>query len=149
MSKTTTPPAEWDRHALDVARRIATIDRSKLPGLTTQYVAILQEAIVGSMMMAVETKTPEAAAVAAHGQASAPVEQGTADKPEPGKLEAALAELDDMRDALAEFRKHRRDTYPHEAISILLSAFDDMLVISEAAVREAVLCAKTQTGEVV
>lgn len=146
---TKTPPVAWDRHALKVAKGIATIDRSKLPGLTTQYVAILQEAIIASMWMAAESNTPEAAAVAAHGQISAPVEHGTADKPEPGKPEAALAEIEDMRSALAEFRKHRRDTYPHVAISMLLSAFDDMLVISEAAVREAALCAKTQTGEVV
>ncbi|CAG4887884.1 hypothetical protein [Paraburkholderia saeva] len=49
-----TPPAAFDRHALEVARGIASIDRSKLPGLTTQYVAILQEAIVQSMMMAAD-----------------------------------------------------------------------------------------------
>lgn len=47
-----TPPAAWDRHALEVARGIAQIDRSKLPGLTTQYVAILQSAIVDAMVMA-------------------------------------------------------------------------------------------------
>lgn len=50
MSKRT-PPAEWDRHALEVARGIASLDRSKLPGLTTQFVAILQSAIVDAMMM--------------------------------------------------------------------------------------------------
>ncbi|WP_233343492.1 hypothetical protein [Burkholderia cepacia] len=51
---TRTPPAEWDRHALEVARGIASIDRSKLPGLTTQFTAILQSAIVDAMMMAAE-----------------------------------------------------------------------------------------------
>ncbi|QTD90810.1 hypothetical protein [Burkholderia anthina] len=53
MSKRT-PPADWDRHALEVARGIASIDRAKLPGLTTQFVAILQTAIVDAMMMAAE-----------------------------------------------------------------------------------------------
>jgi hypothetical protein len=143
---TKTPPVDWDRHAQLVARSIASIDRSRLPGSKTQFTAIIHDAIVDAMMMAAESDTPRAAVVAAVSQTSAPAEQGTAAKPEPGKLEAALAELDDMRDALAEFRKHRRDTYPHEAISILLSAFDDMLVISEAAVREAALCAESQTG---
>ncbi|WP_176048169.1 hypothetical protein [Burkholderia sp. BCC1644] len=51
---TRTPPAEWDRHALEVARGIASIDRSKLPGLTTQFTAILQSAIVDAMMMVAE-----------------------------------------------------------------------------------------------
>ncbi|MDR8102469.1 hypothetical protein KPB04_12095 [Burkholderia cenocepacia] len=49
-----TPPADWDRHALEVARGIASIDRAKLPGLTTQFVAILQSAIVDAMMMVAE-----------------------------------------------------------------------------------------------
>lgn len=49
-----TPPAEWDRHALEVARGIASIDRSKRPGLTTQFTAILQQAIVDAMMMAAD-----------------------------------------------------------------------------------------------
>ncbi|KVS07781.1 hypothetical protein [Burkholderia vietnamiensis] len=49
-----TPPADWDRHALEVAPGIASIDRSKLPGLTTQFTAILQSAIVDAMMMAAE-----------------------------------------------------------------------------------------------
>jgi len=53
MSKRT-PPAEWDRHALEVARGIASLDRSKLPGLTTQFVSILQSAIVDAMMMVAE-----------------------------------------------------------------------------------------------
>ncbi|WP_227242433.1 hypothetical protein [Paraburkholderia caribensis] len=49
-----TPPAEWDCHALEVARGIASIDRARLPGSTTQFVAILQTAIVQSMMMAAD-----------------------------------------------------------------------------------------------
>ncbi|SKC78442.1 hypothetical protein SAMN05445504_2393 [Burkholderia sp. CF099] len=49
-----TPPAAWDRHALEVARGIASIDRARLPGSTTQFVAILQCAIVESMMIAAE-----------------------------------------------------------------------------------------------
>ncbi len=201
------PPVDWDRHAQLVARSIAGIDRSRLPGSKTQFTAIIHEAIVDAMMMAVEqtvegtlaqinaliergtidepkhserngivlaynavhqavwgkpggssiegildSRIPgglmQAFPAKSHDQKGIEAAVGTADKPGPGKPEAALAELDDMRDALAEFRKHRRDTYPHEAISILLSAFDDMLVISEAAVREAALCAKTQTGEV-
>ncbi|KVN25614.1 hypothetical protein WJ63_15910 [Burkholderia pyrrocinia] len=56
MTKSRTPPAEWDRHALEVARGIASIDRSKLPGLTTQFVEILHKAIVDSMMLAAEGK---------------------------------------------------------------------------------------------
>lgn len=55
MTKPKTPPAEWDRRALEIARGIASIDRSKLPGLTNQFVAILQEAIVSAMTFAVDT----------------------------------------------------------------------------------------------
>jgi hypothetical protein len=51
---TKTPPVEWDRHAQLVARSIASIDRSRLPGSKTQFVAIIHEAIVDAMMMAQE-----------------------------------------------------------------------------------------------
>lgn len=142
---TKTPPVAWDRHALKVAKGIATIDRSKLPGLTTQYVAILQEAIVASMWMAAESKTPEAAAVAAHGQTSAPVEHGTADKPGLGKLESALADLQDIRGAIADFRAQRRDSYPHEVVAMIIEAFDQLVDMVE---RVLPACAKSQTGEV-
>lgn len=50
-----TPPAAWDKHALEVARGIASIDRSRLPGSTTQFVAIIQSAIVDAMMTARES----------------------------------------------------------------------------------------------
>jgi hypothetical protein len=147
MTTAKTPPAAFDRHALGVAKGIAAIDRSKLPGLTTQFVAILQSAIVESMMMAAEeTNTPRAAAVAADGQTVAPVEHGTADKPGLGKPEAALAEVQDIRGAVAEFRAQRRDSYPHEAVSMLLDAFEQLADIVERAVP---VCAETQTGEVV
>lgn len=49
-----TPPAEFDRHALEIARGIASIDRSRLAGSTAQFVAILQEAIVQSMQIAAD-----------------------------------------------------------------------------------------------
>lgn len=45
-----TPPAAWDRHALEVARGIATLDRSKIP--PAQFISIIQSALVDAMMMA-------------------------------------------------------------------------------------------------
>jgi hypothetical protein len=141
-----TPPVDWDRHALVVARSIASLDRARLPGSTTQFTAIVHEAIVDAMMMAAESNTPEAAVVVAHSQASASVEHGTADKPEPGKLKAALADLQDVRGAVAEFRKQHRDSYPREAVVMLLDAFDQLVRIADGALREVATCAKTQTG---
>lgn len=135
-----TPPKDWDRHAQVVARSIASLDRSRLPGSTAQFTAIVHEAIVDAMMMAAESNTPEAAAVAAHSQTSAPVEYGTADKPEPGKLKAALADLQDVRGAVAEFRLQQRDSYPHEAVAILLDAFDQLVRIADGALREVAAC---------
>lgn len=44
------PPAAWDRHALEVARGIASLDRSKIHQV--QFTAIVQQAIVDAMMMA-------------------------------------------------------------------------------------------------
>lgn len=49
---TRTPPADWDRHALEVARGIASLDRSKTR--PAQFVAIIQEAIVDAMMRAAD-----------------------------------------------------------------------------------------------
>lgn len=43
------PPADWDRHAQEVARGIATLDRSKIP--VAQFTAIIHEAIVDAMML--------------------------------------------------------------------------------------------------
>lgn len=54
MTAAQTIPAEWDRHALKTARSLASIDRSRLPGSTTQFVAILQCAIVEAMRFAVD-----------------------------------------------------------------------------------------------
>lgn len=141
-----TPPKAWDRHAQVVARSIAGMDATRLPGKKTQLTAIIHEAIVDAMMMAAESNTPEAAVVAAHSQTSASVEHGTADKPEPGKLEAALADLQDVRGAVAEFRTQQRDSYPHEAVAILLDAFDQLVRIADGALREVATCTKTQTG---
>lgn len=45
-----TPPAAWDRRALEVARGIATLDRSKIP--PAQFIAIIQSALVDAMMRA-------------------------------------------------------------------------------------------------
>lgn len=47
-------PDELDRHALAVARNIATVDRNRLPGAEEQFIAILHEAIVASMWVAIE-----------------------------------------------------------------------------------------------
>ncbi|TAM15951.1 MAG: hypothetical protein EPN65_16690 [Pandoraea sp.] len=49
-----TLPVELDRHALSVARNIATVDRNRLPGAEEQFIAILHEAIVASMWVAIE-----------------------------------------------------------------------------------------------
>jgi hypothetical protein len=143
-----TPPVDWDRHALVVARNLAGMDAPRLPGKKTQFTAIIHEAIVDAMMMAAESNTPEAAVVAAHSQTNASVEHGTADKPEPGKLKAALGDLQDVRGAVAEFRKHHRDSYPREAVVMLLDAFDQLVRIADGALREVATCAKTKTGEV-
>ncbi|WP_176077480.1 hypothetical protein [Burkholderia dolosa] len=47
-----TPPADWDRHALEVARGIASLDRSNIPA--AQFRAIVHTAIVDGMLMAAE-----------------------------------------------------------------------------------------------
>lgn len=47
-----TPPAAWDRHALEVARGIASLDRAKIP--PAQFVSIIQAALVDAMRMARE-----------------------------------------------------------------------------------------------
>lgn len=49
-----TPPVDWDRHAQVVARHLAGMDASRLPGKKTQFTAIVHEAIVDAMMMAAE-----------------------------------------------------------------------------------------------
>lgn len=54
MTTAQTIPAEWDIHALKTARALAGIDRARLPGSTTQYVAILQCALVEAMRMAAD-----------------------------------------------------------------------------------------------
>jgi len=54
--KPKTPPAEWDRHALEVARGISQLDRSKIP--PAQFTAIVHEAIVDGMMRAAESSAP-------------------------------------------------------------------------------------------
>jgi hypothetical protein len=51
---TKTPPKAWDRHAQVVARSIAGMDATRLPGKKTQLTAIIHEAIVDAMMMAAE-----------------------------------------------------------------------------------------------
>jgi hypothetical protein len=51
-----TPPAAWDRHALEVARGIASLDRAKIP--PAQFTAIVQTAIVGAMMLAADESAP-------------------------------------------------------------------------------------------
>lgn len=54
-----TPPAEWDRHALEVARGISQLDRSKIP--PAQFTAIVQEAIVDGMKLAADESSLTAA----------------------------------------------------------------------------------------
>jgi hypothetical protein len=50
-----TPPAEFDEYALDMARRIASIDRARLPGGKPQFLAVIQTALVDAMMFAAGT----------------------------------------------------------------------------------------------
>lgn len=64
-----TIPAEWDRHALKTARNLATVDRSRLPGSTSQFVAILQEALLAAMRFATEDRAergPDVAVIVSH-----------------------------------------------------------------------------------
>ncbi len=123
MTTSTTPPAAWDRHALEVARGIASIDRSKLPGLTTQFVAILQEAIVESMKMAAEP---------------APVTDAHTAK--------AMVELADCRAMVRDLREQQCASYPRAVVEQLLTAIDALVTIAEAAVRDVAPCAESQTG---
>lgn len=47
-----TPPADWDRHAIEVARGIASIDRAKLK--PSQFVDAVQHAVLGAMQVAAD-----------------------------------------------------------------------------------------------
>ncbi|MDE1009995.1 MAG: hypothetical protein OSB38_30485 [Paraburkholderia fungorum] len=136
------PPVDWDRHAQLVARSIAGLDRTRLSGGKKQFTAIIHEAIVDAMMMAAESNTPRAAVVAAVSQTSAPVEHGTTVKPGLGKPEAVLADLQDIRGAIAEFRAQRRVSYPHEVVAMLIEAFEQMADVVE---RVLPTCEKSQT----
>ncbi|MDN7913699.1 hypothetical protein [Burkholderia cepacia] len=49
-------PADWDRHALDVAHGVAAIDRSKMKPV--QFVDAVHHAIVGAMYVAAEGARP-------------------------------------------------------------------------------------------
>lgn len=51
MSKPT-PPADFDEYALDMARRIASVDRARLKGGDDQFKAYVQLTIVDAMMFA-------------------------------------------------------------------------------------------------
>lgn len=64
MTTAQTIPAEWDIHALKTARNLASIDRSRLPGSTTQFVAILQEAILAGMRFATDDRAEKGPDVA-------------------------------------------------------------------------------------
>jgi hypothetical protein len=44
------PPSDFDNYAMDMARRIASIDRARLPGSTPQFIAVIQAAMVDAMM---------------------------------------------------------------------------------------------------
>lgn len=45
-------PSDFDEYALDMARRVASIDRARLPGSTAQFVAVIQSTIVDAMLFA-------------------------------------------------------------------------------------------------
>ncbi|AMM14226.1 hypothetical protein AX768_09095 [Burkholderia sp. PAMC 28687] len=45
-------PVDFDDYALDMARRIASIDRARLPGSTAQFTAVIQATIVDAMLFA-------------------------------------------------------------------------------------------------
>jgi hypothetical protein len=51
MSKPT-PPADFDDYALDMARRIASVDRARLKGGDEQFKAYVQITIVDAMLFA-------------------------------------------------------------------------------------------------
>lgn len=116
MSKNTTLPTEWQRHAIEVARGIASIDRSKLPRLTPQFVEILAEAIVESMKMAADETRAELQTCAKSQTPAAP----------------NVGDLDEVRGATAEFRKHKLDTYPHTAVELLLDSIDTLSNLVDA-----------------
>ncbi|VWB88651.1 hypothetical protein BLA13014_04104 [Burkholderia aenigmatica] len=48
--------AEWDRHALEIARGVAAIDRSKMKPV--QFVDAVHHAIVGAMYVAADGARP-------------------------------------------------------------------------------------------
>jgi hypothetical protein len=160
-----TPPKDWDRHAQVVARSIASLDRSRLPGSTAQFTAIVHEAIVDAMMMAAESSTsrlinvqtftssgrytPIARSINAKvGEGGSGGGDASAKSHERSNFQAALDDIQDVRNAVSEFRAQQRDSYPHEAVAILLDAFDQLVRIADGALRELATCAKTQTGEV-
>jgi hypothetical protein len=125
VTKTISIPAEFDRHALEVARGIASIDRARLPGSTTQFVAILQTAIVQSMMMAAERS---------------PVTDA--------EMAKAMREVADCRAMIREVRGLDCANFPREVVEALLGTIDQLLDVAEAAVRDVAPCAKSRTGGV-
>jgi hypothetical protein len=52
MSARATPPAYFDEHALEAARRIASVDRARLKGGDDQFKAFVQVTIVDAMLFA-------------------------------------------------------------------------------------------------
>lgn len=71
MTQKQTPPAEFDRHAAEVAGSLVEIDRNRLPGSTTQYKAILHEAVLNAMLTAVVLHEK---AILLHGSTAACIE---------------------------------------------------------------------------
>ncbi|KVP11980.1 hypothetical protein WJ85_17260 [Burkholderia ubonensis] len=64
------PPEKWDRHAWDIARGIADIDRSKLK--PSQFIDAVQHAILSAMQIAAEPMRPAVTIRCAEIQLNAP-----------------------------------------------------------------------------
>lgn len=56
MSEKETVPPDFEEYAMEQARRIAAIDRCRLPGSDAQFKAIVQIAIADAMMFAAELR---------------------------------------------------------------------------------------------
>ncbi|KWI89577.1 hypothetical protein [Burkholderia ubonensis] len=70
MTKSRITPAEWDRHAWDVARGVAAIDRSKLK--PSQFTDAVQHAVLGAMKVAASGARPAVTIRCAEIQLNAP-----------------------------------------------------------------------------
>lgn len=102
-----TPPAEFDEYALDMARRITSIDRARLPGSTPQFLAVVQCALVDAMMHAAGTALEPHVTVKASSIVFSPA------------MPIADHEMDVLRALAHRLKSNGRDTGADGAISPL------------------------------